>query len=308
MTVPVVANARAVRIPKSMRTTHAAPLLLTLLATSCAAPNPEDPVSADTAAVTEGRAAKIIGARAKDFDEALAKLGPLENQRLFWKASLPANFTKTPGHDLPKGVTAVVSYKEPTTNVKSFLQSIPADRPVIMIYHHEPEEEYGGNGKKFVAEFVAQSKLIRSVAGANVKVAMAAMTYQYDKNRNGVGCDYIPPPESVDYYLADNYVDTPDGDGLAKDPEWLGWLGCVEGKGKPLGLAEYGLGTGAGNAVRAQTMRRDDAYIKANFPDFVIWSYWWVDMGGKQNYKFTDAAGIAAWKSISLGGGSPARN
>ena len=134
---------------------------------------------------------------------------------------------------------------------------------------------------------------------------MVAETYEYASGRNGVSCTYIPPASSVDMFLADAYQPTPTGKGLAQDPEWLGWLRCVRGHGRPLGLAEYGIGTGSGDAVRRETLKVDDAYLKASFPDFQIWSYGWVDdsktEGPLRDLQFTDSATITEWKAIETG-------
>lgn len=253
-------------------------------------------VGGTTAGATSQRAATIIGAHAIDWPAANQRIGPLQDQRLFHQTSLPASFIGSDGDKLPAGVTAVISYKTQNTNVASFIRSIPANRPVIMIYHHEPENEYGGNGAQFVSEFVGQSKLIRANAKSNVRVAMAAETYDYTNGRPGVNCSFIPPASSLDFYLADHYRHNPNGTSLASDPKWVGWQKCVNGKGRYEGLAEYGLGNGTPPAMRAKTMAADDAYLKANHPHFYLWSYWYV--GGDL---FTDQATINEWKSIEAG-------
>lgn len=252
------------------------------------------------------RAARIIGAAVRDFTAADAEIGPLQDQRIFYPRALPASFIASAGDRLPPGVTAIISYKTQNTNVVSFVRSIPANRSVIMIFHHEPEHSYGPNGSRFVAQFDAQSNLIRSVHRSNVRIAMAAGSYQYVDGRNGVSGSYLPAPASVDMYLLDYYEPFPDGKGIAKDPEFQNWYRLVKNRGKPLGFAEYGLssnGTAAGNATRVATLKADDAWLMAHGP-FAIWSYWWKDSAlttARDSWKFTDPGAIAEWRSIERG-------
>jgi hypothetical protein len=249
------------------------------------------------------RAAIIVGAHAANFTAADTTIGPLQDQRIFYPTTLPASFIGSAGDRLPAGVTAVISYKTASINVVSFVRSIPADRPVIMIFHAEPEHSYGARGATFVAQFESQSNLIRSVHRANVRIAMAAEAYEYVDGRDGVSGSYLPPAGYVDTYLLDYYEPVPTAKGIAKNRKFQAWYRLVKNRGKPLGFAEYGLssnGTAAGNARRVATLKADNAWISAHGP-FAIWSYWWQDPAtttGKDNWQFTDPGAIAEWHAI----------
>jgi hypothetical protein len=120
------------------------------------------------------------------------------------------------------------------------------------------------------------------------------------------------------YYLADIYQPDPDGQDLANSPvstQWNTWLGCVTAanSARPdspaaLGIAEYGLGTLAGDRVREETLAADDAYLKTTFTDFSLWEYWWEDNsidGGctaaSCDWQFTDAPTTHEWRKIEAG-------
>jgi len=225
-------------------------------------------------------------------------IGPLQTQRIFYSGALPASFTGSYCDQLEKAasnaITCVISYKTQTTNVAGFVAGIPATDHVIMIFHHEPENDTfsgsGTNGQNFVSQFEAQSTLITNSAAAagnsaEVKVAMAAMAWQYQSSSyHGYSCSYIPPDQYVAYYLTDIYEPAPNGRPLNTGPvasQWNNWLACVNAANnanphprKALGIAEYGLGTLAGDSVRASTITADDAYLKANFTNFALWEYW----------------------------------
>lgn len=265
-----------------------------LAATALAVPA----VAAQAGAATP--AAKIIGAHSLNWAQDSATFGPFKDDRIFYPGNPPASFAGTAGDKLPAGVTAVISYKTPTTNVASFVSSIPANRPVIITWHHEPEHDMAASA--FVSEFEQQSNLIRAQHKSNVRVAMIASTYQYVNGRSGYGCAYIPPASYVDMYTADAYQPTPTG--LASDPQWNRWVTCTSGYGKNRGITEYGLGTGKNDAVREQTLATDDAYLKQHFPNLQIWSYWNVDdsyKGPLRDWRLLDSATQNEWQRIEQG-------
>ena len=78
---------------------------------------------------------------------------------------------------------------------------------------------------------------------------------------------------------------------------------------KPIGLAEYGLGTCGpdGNATRAQSLLADSSYLKA-LPAAIgapvlTWNYWWVNNSSANqcaDWRFTSAV-TSAWRSIQAG-------
>jgi hypothetical protein len=272
----------------------------------------------------------LIGAAAlqtvPEWHSANSEIGPLQTQRIFYKGAPPTSYAGSYCSELRAGITCIVSYKTQTTNVASYVKSIPPGRKVIFIFHHEPENDTfsgpGTNGQNFVSDFEAQSSLIRSSArgAANIKVAMAAEAFQYQPGTrwdNGGQCGYIPPVRYVDYYLADIYEPDPSGRDLPHSvvrTQWDTWLGCVkaanQGAAHPaaLGIAEYGLGTLAGNTVREETMAADNTYLKRILPIFGLWEYWWEDNsidGGctasNCDWQFTDPATVREWQKIEGG-------
>jgi hypothetical protein len=287
---------------------------LSLVAGGVASSQAQDPAGLRSAA-QGGRAATIIGARGINWQVANSTIGPLQDQRIFYGGQLPASFAGSEGDRLPAGVTAIISYKTPTTNVASFVRSIPASRPVIMAFHHEPEGGDFPSGPTFVSQFQTQSQLIRSASQPNVRVAMIAGAYQYGSGRNGAAGQYLPAPSYVDMYTVDTYQRHPDGSGLATDANFQGWYNLVKGRGKPLGITEYGLNsdnTAAGNAAQVTTMRADNAWLIAHGP-FAVLSYWWSiekmtvsqAISTSQNWQFTGAASIAEWRAIEAGASPP---
>jgi hypothetical protein len=279
----------------------------------------------------DSRAADLIGAATAptvtNWDTADSEIGSLGAQRIFYSGALPASYAGSYCSELRAGVTCIISYKTETTNVASYVESVPSSTKIIFIFHHEPENDIfagsGTNGQNFVTDFESQSSLIRSAAGgaANIKVAMVAEAWQYQpgtKWDNGADCSYIPPARYVDYYLTDIYEPDPDGQDLANSPvstQWNTWLGCVTAanSARPdspaaLGIAEYGLGTLAGDTVREETLAADDAYLKTTFTSFALWEYWWEDNsidGGctaaNCDWKFTDAPTTQEWRAIEAG-------
>jgi len=265
------------------------------------------------------RAAMLIGAdagrsgAAANWTAAKDTLGPLQVDKVFYSRALPPAFSASACADLPKNVMCLVAYKTPNANVASFVSSIPADRTVVMIFYHEPEGDFP-SGADYVAQFEAQSTLIRRAAGdaPNVFVADDASTTQYLPGRAGADCSYIPSRAYTDFYLADHYQPRPNGQDLPNGQhgdDWTTWLNCVRPTHKPIGLAEYGLGAcGAdGNATRTQSLLADNSYLK-DLPAVIgapvlTWNYWWVNnSSGNQcaDWRFT-ATVTSAWRSIQAG-------
>lgn len=301
---------------KSARNVIVALLSAALLAMPAMASASGHPAAAKGRSVTTS-AAWVVGARAVNWAAANAKIGPLRDQRIYYTGALPSKYNGSACSQLPAAVWCIISYGTPTTHVTSYVSSIPASRNAVIIFGHEPEHPGAfRNGAAFVTAFAAQSALIRHAAGkaGNVRVAMAAETYQYGGKgfgSRGLGCSFIPPASEVDYYYADNYETTPTGKGLSTDPKWLNWLNCVKNKGRRLGLAEYGLGTCNGASKRLSTLQADASYLRTKLPAITgfrtqLWSYFWSSRGTKpgscNNGQFTDSAMISAWRGIEAAG------
>lgn len=265
-------------------------------------------VTAPTAPILFGADA----ANAAGFDAAAKVLGPIALRRLFYSGQLPASYSAL---NLPVGVNAVVSFKTPGANDIPFAQSCPAGTRVI--FHHEPEDAddtYGGDGTKFVAAYTPVYDKLKA-ANPQLLVGMAAMTFQYNPNnapiqQQGVDGSFIPPADKVDFYSADNYQNKPSGKGLVNDPAWLGWYKLVKDKGKPLALAEYGMGVNpvgytvdAWAAQRAASIKADAVYLRT-LPGFQLpgafWLYWY-NTGAQGDWRFTDPGCAAAWQAAQVG-------
>ena len=266
-----------------------------------------------SAAGAQARIATWTGARAASWPAANSKIGPLRTQRVFYSTKLPATFAGSKCAALPSDVMCIVSYKTPSTNVVSFVSSIPPGRgaPVMMIFHHEPENDFA-SGAAFVSKFDGQSAKIRAAArsaglttgpAGEVEVDMAAGGYQYAKpGRHGYNCSYIPPAIAVDHYTVDAYPAEPGG--LAKFTGFTRWLSCTKGKGVTRGITEYGLGNCQGNAAREKTMAADAKYLPTVMPGLYLLEYWWIQASGapcSKAYRFTDAKTIAEWRSVEAG-------
>ena len=265
------------------------------------------------------RAAMLIGAdagssgAAANWMTANHTIGSLQVDKIFYQHALPVSYAGSTCANLPEDVVCLVAYKTATTNVASFVSSIPASRTVVMIFYQEPEAHFA-SGAEFVAEFEAQSTLIRQAASSapNVFVADDAATSQYRPGYPGADCSFIPPPAYTDVYLADHYQSRPNGQDLPNGQngdDWTTWLNCVRPTHKPIGLAEYGLGTCGvdGNATREQSLLADNTYLKG-LPAVIgapvlIWNYWWVNGGSAgscMDWQFSGAA-TSAWRSIQAG-------
>jgi hypothetical protein len=266
------------------------------------------------------RAAMLIGAdagqsgAAANWTTAEETLGSLQVDKIFYRLGLPPSYSGSTCAELPEDAVCLIAYKTPTTNVASFVSSIPADRAVVMIFHQEPEGDFP-SGADYVTQFEAQSALIRQAAGdsPNVFVADDASTVQYLPGSAGTGCSYIPPPAYADFYLADHYQPRPSGQDLPNGQngdDWTAWLNCVRPTHKPIGLGEYGLGVcGAdGDATRAQSLLADNSYLK-DLPSVIgapvlTWNYWWVGDGTSggscKEYQFNGAI-TSVWRSIEVG-------
>jgi hypothetical protein len=231
------------------------------------------------------------------FAAANAAIGPLHAVRLFYSGALPDNYSKV---GVPAGVTAFISYKTPSTNTVPFAKSCPPGTRII--FHHEPENEYNGNGAAFVAQYDQEYTTLKTANPALI-VGMAAMSYQYSGGRYGQSGSFLPAADHVDFYAVDTYEAKPDGKGLATDAPFMGWYNLVKDRGKPLVFAEYGVGVNpvgytADNwsAQRAATFKADKLWIAAH-PAFDTVLYWY-NTGARGDWRFTDAASVSAWKAI----------
>jgi hypothetical protein len=259
---------------------------------------------------------------AQKWNAAYTTIGPLQSNKEFYYPgkSLPTSFKNTECAQLKHDPLCVIAFKTMNTNLKSFVQSIPATRksPVVLVYYQEVELlQNHVPASTFLKDFENQSVKIRQYAAAkkltDVKVAMDASTYEYGTpasgHSRGYSCAYIPPARYVDYYLGDVYQDTLIG--LQNDAEFLRWVQCVNGRGRPLGLGEYGLGVCVTHGTfhesdRAATLAADAAYLAKKLPTLVLWEYWWQHLPGDtskcKQWQFpANSVTATKWRAIEAG-------
>ena len=231
------------------------------------------------------------------FGAANSRIGPLHAVRLFFPGALPSSYSKL---HVPRGVVAFISYKTPSKRTVGFAKSCPPRTRII--FHHEPENEYHGHGALFVAQYDKQYVTLKS-ANRKLVVGMAAMSYQYAGGRHGQSGSFLPRANRVDFYAVDNYEAKPTGRGLATDTPFQHWYRLVRHRGKPLVFAEYGVGVNRVGAradrwshQRVATLRADKKWLTAH-PAFTALLYWY-NTGSRGDWRFRDAASIAAWKAI----------
>jgi hypothetical protein len=231
------------------------------------------------------------------FPAANGRIGPLHAVRLFYSGALPSRYSKL---HVPRGVVAFISYKTPSRRTVGFAKSCPSGTRII--FHHEPENDYGGNGAAFVAQYDRQYRVLKA-ANRRLRVGMAAMSYQYAGGRHGQSGRFLPPARRVDFYAVDNYEAKPSGKGLAADTPFQHWYRLVRHRGKPLVFAEYGVGVSPVHARadrwshrRAATLWADRRWLNAH-PAFTTVLYWY-NTGARGDWRFRDSRSIAAWRAL----------
>ncbi|MGA8118034.1 MAG: hypothetical protein WCA46_30735 [Actinocatenispora sp.] len=239
-----------------------------------------------------------LGAHTNNWTTDNAAIGPLRSQRVFRSGLLPTTFAGSVADGYPNNVTVYLSYKT-AGNTAAFVASIPPTKRIRLIYHHEPENEYGGNGAAFVAQYLAEYAIVKATNPA-VTMGMAAMTYQYKAGRFGASGSFLPPATAVDFYGADNYETVPQR--LAVSSEFLGWYNLVKNRGKELVMLEYGVGdvsVAPYSAQRVVTMQADSIWLTSTglFSD---WLYWYSSGANGSNWVFTDQPSKSTWSALCL--------
>jgi hypothetical protein len=262
--------------------------------------------------------------RAAQWNTAYNEIGPLQSDKIFYGTGsdgvkpLPPSFSGSVCDELEHQPVCVIAYKTASKQtLQSFVESMPAQRsrPVIMVYWDEPElGQSGMSPATYKNNFDLRSNWVRQAATAKhltyVRVAMDSATSGYAPGAPGYNCSYLPAASYVDYYLTDVYQHRLTT--LQDDTDFQRWNQCTSSKGKPQGLAEYGLGvctktgTPAKASERETTLSEDAAYLAKNFPHLVLWEYWWSKIsgsGGKCAHSWFSPNSVIAteWKKIEAG-------
>jgi hypothetical protein len=246
--------------------------------------------------------------------------GPLQTDKEFYgpKTTLPSSWSDSSNDcynieqiyssDHSKWPVCIITFKydangtvQSEPEIASFLAGMPAAQQVVMVFWQEAEDTYTGTSAQFVNDFETEAANIRAAAAAdtrtqNVFVAQDSATHQY-YNGDGVGCGWIVPSSDTDYYLADHYTrdETSGGASMPNQPSpygnaWTGWLNCMKGNSKPIGVAEYGLCSGGPSACGGipctgtsntsditASIADDNTYLRGNpggTEPVVLWSNW----------------------------------
>lgn len=262
---------------------------------------------AQIAAILKNRL--LVGARVQDisWDQAVAEIGQPKVTRLFYR-QLPKTYTRGV---LPKGVLLIVSFKDPVTNVKSYVSSIPAGELVQMAFHHESEKDYGvDGGPKYLAEFATARSNVKA-ANPDMPVAKIAGGYQYGSpKRNGWDGSYIPP--NADRYYMDTYQRGPGLTAAEATPSVQRYLKLLTDMGKDFnGFTEYGrgaipFGQSLDPSIPAQreALFPIDAAWLLSLPAVQVWCYWYTTDGADPNnprpdqWRMLDERSQAAWRAL----------
>lgn len=259
------------------------------------------PAQADTT-----RSTPRVGARVNDvsWQRATGQIGALGVTRLFYR-QLPRTFSR---QGIPKGVLLIVSYKQPNTNVASYVRSIPARQRVQLVFHHEPEADYS-RGSTFVAQFNAQERLAKSVR-PRLRFAFIGGGFAYRSNQPGYAGSFIPP--HADRYYLDSYqrgVSWSPIRPAAVDPSVQRYMRLVAAKGHRFnGFTEYGRGAvDADHPLRQAMVQQrlrvfaaDDKYLRS-LRGVRVWSYWYTtDRASGTQWRLTDPQSQRAWRAVGV--------
>jgi hypothetical protein len=275
--------------------------------------------------------AKLIGfdCTREDWAATAAKIGAGQTHRVFYDGGSPDLPSTFESFGVPSGVTFVVSFKDLTRPIASYVNSIPDDRDVIIIYFHEPENDFS-DGANFNDKFRYASDIVLGQGRENVRMAMCAMSYQYrtGKNTSASDGDYlyglgdVSPVTGKPYaemFLVDTYEGYPGAwnwpkTGLPDDEGWVNWYKLVNnpeivGTLRPLGFAEFGMNYDKMTPLDFQTRMTDIVkWLRAAFgggPNawskfpLQLFCYWYHD--NLFSHQFKDDETIGLWREIQAG-------
>jgi hypothetical protein len=200
-------------------------------------------------------------------------IGPLQTDKEF-NGDLPASFSGTNcagdetqltnnKQDSLAWPVCIIAYTTPVTSqtaMDNFLQGVPAQQEIILVWHQEPEGDSFSNepgcpgltgAQAFVCETEQQAGFVHGSRydTPNVFIAQNSAGAPYLSNPQVDNCSWITPSsatgQGVDLYLVDHYengtVNGKDVNNSVNATEWQHWLKCASDQNRPLGFGEYGL-------------------------------------------------------------------
>lgn len=242
-----------------------------------------------------------IGGRAKDspFSALVAALGPIQDARAFYPATLPAKYDPSV---VPSGAVPWISVKQADVDVEPYVKSMPSGSFITL--HHEAESDEPVAA--FLAEFDPFADRVHA-ATSKIKVVHIAGSYAYRNGGPGTAGGYLS--KKADVYTIDTYQDTVDPKTgkfipLRSEPRFQTWYGYVKATGKPCGVTEYGRGVVTGNTAtdlatakaRIEVLADDYAYLKSI--GAITLQDWWTS-GSQGQWRFDDAASQQAWRALA---------
>jgi hypothetical protein len=311
------------------------------------------PYRAALAIGAHGSACDGCGYSADDWLASNSTIGPLQTDKEFFGGNLPSTaqgnltpFQQTVCYGIEQGVPAkqrypacILAYKGSMTqsDMNNFLQSVPRDQQLYLVYWQEAEGSYGGTAQQFVSAFQGNAQLVHNSPydTPNIFVAQDSAGSKYGSDPTVQNCSWIVPPSNTngpDIYLMDHYEKgTVNGKNVSNSVNataWHDWLKCASAENRPLGFGEYGLDNspigpislctnGLSSPTNAQevpkALNSDNSYLAQlpmsadlnllNPAPFVVWDYWYSDYGGTAACTLfgfpTDPYGaIPAWQAI----------
>jgi hypothetical protein len=201
-------------------------------------------------------------------------IGPLQTDKEF-NQDLPATFSGTNcagneaeltshGQGSSAWPVCIIAYKNPVTSqaaMDGFLQGVPPQQEIILVWHQEPEGKTFSNepncpssltgAQAFICETEQQAAYVHGSQydTPNVFIAQDSAGFPYQSDPQVQNCSWITPPSAtgpgVDLYLMDHYENTTvnglDVNNSVNATEWQDWLKCASASNRPLGFGEYGL-------------------------------------------------------------------
>jgi hypothetical protein len=232
------------------------------------------PYRAAIAIGAHGQCASPCSYTAADWYATDQNIGPLQSDKEF-NGALPSSFSGSncAGDEAqlagnPRGSLAwpvcIIAYKDPVTSqaaMDSFLQGVPHQQEIILVWHQEPEGDTFSNepgcstsltgADAFKCETEQQAGYVHasSYDTPNVFIAQDSAGFPYGNDPTVQDCSWITPPsatgQGVDLYLMDHYENTTvngkDVNNSTNATEWQDWLKCASAQNRPLGFGEYGL-------------------------------------------------------------------